>query len=66
MHLLRSRFEWSYERIGSVCGGRDHGTVMHGIATLRDRRTQSRVLQLIAAACERDLDQHLSPHLVAA
>ena len=66
MHLQRSRFGCRDDRIGDACGGRDHGTVMHGIATLRDRRTESRVLQLIAAACERDLDQHLAPQLVAA
>ncbi len=30
MYLLRSKYEWSYPTIGSVLGGRNHSTVMHG------------------------------------
>ena len=34
--LLRQR-GWSLVAVGEACGNRDHGAVLHGIKTLKDR-----------------------------
>ena len=34
--LLRKK-GWSFEAVAQACGGRDHGAIMHGIKTLKDR-----------------------------
>lgn len=37
MYFLRHAYGWSYSSIGRAIGGRDHGTVLHGVRATSDR-----------------------------
>jgi chromosomal replication initiator protein len=35
MYLAKEELDWTYERIGEFCGGKNHATVIHAIKTMK-------------------------------
>lgn len=60
-HLARELTSLSLQRIGEALGGRDHGTVMHSVACVRDRADTDKAFRALVAVllaeCRQGLEQ---------
>lgn len=55
MYLLYEECKIPYERIGSLLGGRDHTTILHGVAKIREAVTRDREIQRIVIELKQGL-----------